>query len=273
MQNITLITGATCSGKTQFAIDFAKKNNAIVINSDAFQVYKEIPILSATPTLEEMNNVQHLLFSVWDGSVNNNVAKMLNLIHKTVEDNRDRNVLIVGGTPMYQNAILNGISDMPEISEDVKNKVKDLNKEECFEMLTKLDPLSAKKLHHNDTQRVLRALHITLETGRSILEFQTNKKTPFQNINKIIIEEKKDVLLQKAYQRLLKMIDLGAVEEVENLKQKAYNPINTIFQAHGIREFLSYINGEISKQQAIEQILRRTKQYQKHQITWLLKLL
>ncbi len=269
MQKITLITGPTCSGKTEFAINFAKKNNAIVINSDAFQIYKEIPILSAQPTQEEMNEVEHLLFGIWTGDVNNNAEKMSQLIYKTTQENLDRNVLIVGGTPMYQNVIVNGISDMPEISENVKLEVEKLSKEGRLKLLQKLDKLSAQKLSINDDQRIIRALHIVIQTGKSIVEFQNNKKTPFSNIQGISILGDRSILLEKAHKRLLNMIELGAVEEVENLMKKNYNSKNTIFQAHGISEFAEYILGKISKETAIQQILKRTKQYQKHQLTWI----
>lgn len=272
MQNVKLITGATCCGKTKYAIDLAQHNNSIIINSDAFQVYQDIPIISAQPTIEEKQNIPHVLFGFLSGKENLNAYDMIQNIAREINNNSTKDIIITGGTPMYQYLILTGISQIPPISEDTKNKIADIPEEKKYKLLITLDS-QAKKLHENDTSRIHRSLEVFLETGRSIFEWQKdNIKLIKNHIELIIIPAEKNILIQKATERLNQMISDGCLEEIEKLMSKKYDINNNVFKAHGVREFISYIEGNISLEDAKKSTLQRIKQYQKHQLTWMKKI-
>ena len=211
-----IIAGPTASGKTSFSIELAKLINGEVINADAMQLYSGFNILKATPSKKEMNDIIHHLFGSIDIEKKISVADWLKYTEEKIfEIHLKKKVpIIVGGSGMYINSALNGISNIPEISYGVRNKVINILNQKGIDFIYELLKSSNKsifKIQKNDKQRLIRAYEVFLQTGKSISWWQKklNKKPIINNSYKILIFPKKGSLYTQIDKRLIKMIDIG----------------------------------------------------------------
>ena len=268
--NTIVITGPTASGKSKAAMQLAMHCNGVIINADSLQLYNGLPILTAQPSVEDMQKVPHKLYGILNPSEEFSVGKWLEAA--TFEIRKTANPIVVGGTGLYLKALRQGLSKIPDISSEIRKKVRGffetLTNEEVFDLLAQYDPMSASKLHYNDTQRVSRALEVVLSTGKSLIEWQsTNDMSLIKGINvqMAILLPKLSTLHQNAEMRLQSMFENGAIEEVRGLSG---NLSPTISKAIGYREIRAYLDGEISKEEALNLSIIATKQYIKRQRTW-----
>ncbi len=267
---IIVIAGPTCSGKSSLAIKLALALDAEIINGDAFQVYKYFDIGTAKPTLKERALVPHHLFDFVDPNTNFNVKDYQELARKTIADleNKKKNIVIVGGTGLYQKATLYDFSFDDEDNHADMSDLVSLTNEELYEVLKKIDEESTKTIHVNNRKRVLRAIEIYRLHGKtktSIIDSQEHKL--LYDVMFIGLNVEREKLYNDINNRVDEMIKDGLVEEVTNLKTKYPASIHA-FQAIGYKELLAYLDHKLTLNEAIELIKKNSRNYAKRQMTY-----
>ena len=267
---IIVIAGPTCSGKSSLAIKLALALDAEIINGDAFQVYKYFNIGTAKPTLKERTIVPHHLFDFVDPNTNFNVKDYQELARKTIADleNKKKNIVIVGGTGLYQKATLYDFSFDDEDNHADMSDLVSLTNEELYEKLKKIDEESTKTIHVNNRKRVLRAIEIYRLHGKtktSIIDSQEHKL--LYDVMFIGLNVEREKLYNDINNRVDEMIKDGLVEEVTNLKSKYPASIHA-FQAIGYKELLAYLDHKLTLNEAIELIKKNSRNYAKRQMTY-----
>ena len=267
---IVVVAGPTCSGKSSLAIKLALALDAEIINGDAFQVYKYFDIGTAKPTLKERTIVPHHLFDFVDPNTNFNVKDYQELARKTIADleNKKKNIIIVGGTGLYQKATLYDFSFDDEDNHADMSDLASLSNEELYEELRKVDEESTKTIHINNRKRVLRAIEIYRLHGKtksSIIDTQEHKL--LYDVMFIGLNVEREKLYNDINNRVDEMIKDGLVEEVTNLKTKYPASIHA-FQAIGYKELLAYLDHKLTLNEAIELIKKNSRNYAKRQMTY-----
>ena len=267
---IVVVAGPTCSGKSSLAIRLALALDAEIINGDAFQVYKYFNIGTAKPTLKERAIVPHHLFDFVDPNTNFNVKDYQELARKTIADLEDKkkNIIIVGGTGLYQKATLYDFSFDDEDNHADMSDLVSLTNEELYEELKKIDEKSTKTIHVNNRKRVLRAIEIYRLHGKtktSIIDSQEHKL--LYDVMFIGLNVEREKLYNDINNRVDEMIKDGLVEEVTNLKSKYPASIHA-FQAIGYKELLAYLDHKLTLNEAIELIKKNSRNYAKRQMTY-----
>lgn len=263
-----IIAGPTASGKSDFACNLARKINGIIINCDSVQIYKGIENISASPLPEGLDKiVPHKLFSILPLTKQISVSDYLELARAEYNAaiSSGNSVVFVGGTGFYINAILNGISPIPEISDDNRNRARAMVREypdAAKKLLLNADP----KFNSFDPQRMARALEVFLETGRPLSEWQSlpRRGEIAPKAIKILINPHKDILTTRIAKRIPIMIDNGAMDEARAAIAAGWD----LNRAIGASEAAKFINGEITKPEMIQNWITRTNQYAKRQRTW-----
>lgn len=283
-QKIHIIFGPTASGKTERSIKLAKElGNAEIINADSMQIYTEIPIITNQPTEEEREDIPHHLFSIKSITEHSDLAQWLELaVNKTkgILD-QGKTPILIGGTGMYLKSIVEGVSQIPTIPEgfksDIRKEIDAIGIETIYKELTISDPHHS--LEPGDTQRVTRAYEVLKFTGKPISEWnKTPNRTFFEKdlFDISFIDKDRQEIYNNINQRFLNMVDNGLLQEAEKADQIFKNSELTLndlarlpaYKAHGLREIIQYINGKISKEEAIERAQQATRNYAKRQFTW-----
>ena len=273
---IILISGPTASGKSNFAVKIAKKINGEIINADSMQVYKQLRILTARPNKKEQKNIKHHMYGVVDLSKKFSTGQWLKTTIKKIKEIRKRKKIpiIVGGTGLYFQSLINGLVKIPEIPLKFRNKIKLIQKKEgqkkFYKKLLKIDPMAKDKFDQNDTQRTVRAFEIKSFTKISMYEWLNKTKPEFNDSDflKLYIDYKREDLIKKISLRSIKMIKDGAINEVKKfikLKIKKDLSVNRVI---GVDELTQYVAEKINLDQAQELISIKTRQYAKRQATW-----
>ena len=277
IKTIFLIAGPTASGKSQFAVDLAKKINGVAINSDSMQVYKNLEILTARPTTKEMQNIDHHLYGYVDGKERYNVEKWCNDAAKIIHENLERNLnpILVGGTGLYIDTLVNGLIDIPSISESIKiESEKILNKfgkDFLINQIKNFDPESFKEINSNDTLRLRRIWEIYESTGKKYSEWKLHKNKKFINNYNLKIflflpDRKKNY--ERVEKRFINMIKKGAIPEVEKLLKLNLDNSLPIMRAHGVPEISLFLQKKINLDECIAKAQQVTRNYVKRQHTW-----
>ena len=274
---VLVVAGPTASGKSALAIELALKYNGVIINADASQVYKDIPIISAAHDDIDKAKVEHVLYGILDADERNTVSDWIKLVVGAIRKVWEQGKLpiVTGGTGFYIESLVNGVSPIPETKDETKNKVSmifdKVGVEGAYEYLQRVDGEGAKKVNPNDTTRVRRALEIFEDTGKSIAEwFEKPMIKPLKeaDFKAVLLLPKLSDLEEKCSKRFDIMIKNGALEEVEKLLSKNIADDMPVMKAIGVPELRKYIEGKISKDEAIKEAKLRTRQYAKRQITW-----
>ena len=272
-----LIAGPTASGKSALAISLARRLDGVVINADSMQVYRDLRVLTARPSLQEEILAPHRLFGHVDGAVNYSVGRYLVDAADVLERARAENKLpiFVGGTGMYFKALLRGLSEIPQVPADIRNRVRasaqgraapDLHAE-----LAARDPVMAARLRPSDTQRILRALEVRAATGQSLADFQGARIAALLDAEKCIgvfLEIERSILTARIDARFDAMVAAGAIEEVRALAARGLDPALPVMRAHGVPGLVAHVRGEITGEAAIERGKRDTRHYAKRQHTF-----
>ncbi len=271
-KKLIVIAGPTAVGKTGFAIELAKQLNTEIISADSRQFYKEILIGTAKPTDEELSAVPHHFISNLSINEYYNVSKFENevlVLLKKLFLKLDT-VVMVGGSGLYIDAVCKGIDDLPDADEklrsDLKNRFKEKGIEPLLLELQKLDPEYYKIVDKANKNRILRALEVIKETGKTFTELRRNleKERSFE-IQKFCLNRDRIELFERISIRVDKMIEEGLLDEVKSqLPNRHLNALNTV----GYKEFFKYLDGEISIEQAITDLKTNTRRYAKRQLTW-----
>ncbi|MDA9163425.1 tRNA (adenosine(37)-N6)-dimethylallyltransferase MiaA [Rickettsiaceae bacterium] len=277
MKKAIIICGPTASGKTDFAHSLAQQNNGEIVNADSMQLYKQLPIITASPSDELKAEIPYHLYNFQDIDQELSAAKYVALARKTIIDIESRGKLpiIVGGSGMYISMLVNGYSQIPNIKDEIRQDARKLHAEigaeKFFKLLNQLDPEITKKLNEGDTQRVIRAYEVVKQTGESILIFQAKgniKPLPDFKFEIEFLNPDRNTLYARCNARFLQLLEQGAIEEVESA-YKQYGGIKTTgMNALGAPEIISYLKDEITKEKMIELASARTRQYAKRQVTW-----
>ena len=273
---IVLISGPTASGKSKFALKLAKKINGEIVNADSMQVYKQLKILTARPSIKDLKEVKHHLYGFINVTKNFSTGEWLRLSKKKIKEIRKRKKIpiIVGGTGLYFKALTDGFVQIPNVPFKIRSKIRKLQnklgQDKFFSELKKIDPLVKNKIEKNDSQRSIRAYEIKYYTKKSLFKWFQNTKKNFLDTEfiKIYIDYPRDELVKKANLRVNKMFEIGAVAEVRKfnrLKVKKQNSANKVI---GIEEITNYLNNRCDLREAKDLISIKTRQYIKRQITW-----
>ena len=275
-KKIILLAGPTASGKSKLAIQLAKKINGEIINADSMQIYREFSVLSSRPIDREINNPKHHLYGIISVKKNFSAGDWLKLTKSKVKlcHSKKKLPIIVGGTGLYFNTITKGISKIPDIDLQTRNKVRNLFKKLgykiFYERLLDLDPKVKNKILPSDSQRSQRAYEVILKTKKSIFDWIAETKSDFINfeVSKIYLDTPRDELLKKIYLRTELMFKNNCIKEVKKfnlLKLKKSLSANKLI---GVQEINAYLMGSLSLDQCKELINIKTRQYAKRQNTW-----
>lgn len=285
-QKITIITGPTASGKSSYAIDLAEEKNGVIINADSLQVYEELRIITARPSIEDEAKTPHKMYGIIDHTKQCTAHNWSKTASKHIEEAWANNQLpiVVGGTGFYIKSLTEGLSPIPEIPMEEKQKVKneyydsknkDAALKNLYAELMKADEDTARKLAPNDSQRIIRAVEVYRYTKKPLSFWQKrplvnplNIKREHLDINLILVMPDKEKLYKRSDDRFIKMMDMGAIEEVEKLNKLNIPDYHILKKAIGVNEITKYLNGELTKDEMIKQGQTATKKYMKKQMTW-----
>lgn len=275
--NLIVLTGPTAVGKTELSIKLAKDINGEIISADSIQVYKGFDIGSAKITTDEMEGVKHHLIDVLDPRESFNIATFKQMAKEAVYEiqNRGGVPIVTGGTGFYIQALLYDI-DFSENEDDgyrieLEALLKDKGEQHLHNMLREIDPESAEAIHYNNSKRVIRALEYYHQTGEKISthnEREKMKESPY-NFAYFVLNCNRALLYDRIEKRIDIMINQGLVDEVKHLVDK-YNltPDMVSMQGLGYKEIYSYLNGDITLDEAIYILKRDTRHFAKRQLTW-----
>ncbi len=277
---LIFIGGPTASGKSALALQIARERNGTIINADAMQVYKDMPLLTAQPSAADKAAAPHELYEITDPAEASSAGKWKTLaedaIRRTVEANRTP--ILVGGTGLYFKALFGGLADIPPIPASVREKAETLYSEvgsETFRAaLAKHDPDSAARIKPNDRQRLIRAYEVVVHTGKPLGAWHEADSAPHDDnacsligltfkIERHLIMPPRDVLYAACDQRFTSMIKHGALKEAETIASRFARD-----EGFGLRELMAVLVNEISLQEAIVQAQQATRNYAKRQMTW-----
>ena len=267
------IIGPTASGKSDLAIKIALKINAYILSIDSLSIYKEIDIVSAKPSKEELSHVKHFGVNVLNPDEHFSVDVFIKLYRELLIDceKDSKNLIIVGGTSFYLKSLLDGLSSLPEISDAVKRKVtlRLQNLKESYEFLDSIDEEHMRNISPNDSYRIEKALLIYEASGLSPSEwFAKNPPQPIiENLDIFNIEVSRDILRERIAKRSAKMLEMGLVDEVCRLEQR-YTRAPHSMGAIGILEVLEYLDAKTTKEEMLELISIHTAQLAKRQQTF-----
>ncbi|MEX2691999.1 tRNA (adenosine(37)-N6)-dimethylallyltransferase MiaA [Rhizobium mongolense] len=272
-----LITGPTASGKSALAVELAKRHGGAVVNADSMQVYGTLRILTARPSEAEMQGVPHHLYGHVPAGTAYSTGTWLRDVTALLPNLSAKGQLpvFVGGTGLYFKALTGGLSDMPAIPENIRNRLRARLQNDGAEALhaelAMLDPAAARSLSIQDGQRIVRALEVLGATGQSILRFQ-GQAGPLivdpARAEKIIVLPERAVLHQRINGRFEKMLEQGAEDEVKSLLALGLSSEMPVMKAIGVSQIAAMLKGEMTRSEVIEKGAAATRQYAKRQMTW-----
>ncbi|CAK6516537.1 tRNA (adenosine(37)-N6)-dimethylallyltransferase MiaA [Rickettsia helvetica] len=318
-KEIIILCGPTASGKSYLGHALAKIYNGEIVNIDSMQVYKEIPIITASPpqiynTKIQLNSesfrqdefkgepAQHIkirehrrilqnslvssflndavpyhLYNFLSITEDFSVVKYLKLATKKIKEitGRGKLPILIGGTGLYINSLVFGYNNIPDISEDLREQVRNLHAKigniELWSKLEQLDPLAAFKINQNDTQRLIRAYEVFMQTSKSIFSFQTMPKEQILsdfNFKIIFLNPERKFLYKTCDERLDMIFKEGAIDEIALIKKQFAPKDYSNLKAVGIKEILAYLDGNFTLDEALNAAMIRTRRYAKRQVTW-----
>lgn len=274
-KTLIVITGPTGVGKTDLSLILAKYFACPIISADSRQIFKDIPIGTATPSINEMGGVKHYFINILELTEQYNVSRFeteaISLITELFEVHNT--LICVGGSMLYIDALCNGIDIMPSIDDDIRQKIQKRYNKEGIDLLAEelknADPIYYSQVDKKNHKRILHALEVYEQTGSAFSSFRTNtkKERPFKII-KIGIEREREELFARINKRVDNMIIEGLLQEAKsNYHQRHLNSLNTV----GYKELFCFLDGECTIDEAIEKIKVNTRKYAKQQLRWFKK--
>ena len=269
MNRAIVIAGPTGVGKTKISIDLASELNAEIISSDSAQVYKGLNIGTAKITDKEMQGIKHHLIDIVEPISKYSVGNFEKDVNKILNQNPEKNFLLVGGTGLYINSVTKGLSILPEADKKTREYLSTLDNQTLFELALKYDKEATKEIHPNNRVRLERVVEVFLLTGQKFSELsKKNIKNNKFKFLKIVLERDRENLYDRINKRVDIMFEQGLVNEVKNL-YKIYSEKLYKLNIIGYNEIIDCINGKISLDEARYRIKLNSRHYAKRQFTWL----
>jgi len=272
-----LIAGPTASGKTALAIARARQSGARIVNADSMQVYGVLDRLTARPNADELAQAHHEMFGHVDPSVRYSTGAWLADAHKQIQeaDKENQELIFVGGTGLYFDALVNGFAQVPAIDPEFVAEAEKLIQERDeagrMALLVERDPETARRLKVADPQRVVRALSVQMATGKTLSAFQDANGPGLLDdyaLERIVLMPERGLLRRRIGERFAAMMEAGAVEEVEALLARDLDPSLPAMKAIGVGEITAMLAGKMDRDEAVEKAVIATRQYAKRQSTW-----
>lgn len=270
MDTLVVITGPTAVGKTALTMQLAQHYGVPVINADSRQIYRELKIGTAAPTAEQQQLVKHYFVGTKSIDDYYNASMYEQEVLELLDAERSTFHVLSGGSMMYIDAVCNGIDDIPTVRDDIREEMKRRYAEEGLETLCedlrRLDPEHYAIVDRQNHRRVIHALEICYQTGRTYTSFRTQQKKerPFR-IVKIGLNRDREELYNRINQRVDQMMEDGLLDEVKSLiSKRSTNALNTV----GYKELFDYLDGRWSLDEAVERIKGNTRRYARKQLTW-----
>jgi tRNA dimethylallyltransferase len=272
-----LIAGPTASGKSALALDLAQKADGVVINTDSMQVYRDLRILTARPTVAEEAQAPHRLYGHVDAAVNFSAGAWVSDAAKALAEARAQNRLpiFVGGSGLYFKALTRGLSAVPPIAAEVRDSVRARLERDGVEALhaelAQKDAVSAERLKPRDRTRIARALEVVEATGRSLTDWHRDGLPPLlppDQFSAVFLAPEREELYARIDARFDAMLGGGALEEVARLAARKLDPVLPAMKAHGVPVLMRHLKGEITREEAAEIGRADTRHYAKRQFTW-----
>lgn len=273
---VVVIAGPTASGKTSLSVKLALALNGEIINADSMQVYREMDLGTAKPTLEEQRGIPHHLMDVVDPDEEFNAAIYRNTALPIIKEVniRGKACLVVGGTGLYIKSLLGGLIKCspadPDLRESLRSECETFGPARLHKRLESLDPESAGKIHPHDTVRITRALEIFHLTKTPLSDLSRNHGFQSKGINalKLCLEVDRDQLYHRINKRTSAMVESGLREETENLLKKGFSPDIKSMKSIGYRHIVKHLKGDWSIEEMTHYLKRDTRRYAKRQLTW-----
>lgn len=276
IDDASFLTGPTASGKTQVGVALAQMIGAEIISLDSMTVYRGMDIGTAKPTQAERDDVPHHLIDLVEPSADFSVAEYLAAAHTCAAEirARGREVLFVGGTPLYLKALLRGLTSGPEADPELRQRLQaeldDSGPASLHTRLTAIDPDAAAKIHPHDARRIIRALEVYEVTGQPISASQEHFHAVRQATTKrvFVLDWPRATLHERINARVDAMYAAGLIDEVRRLRKTTEGLGRTAAQAVGYREVQEYLDGRCDFSTAIERTKARTRQFARRQLIW-----
>ena len=278
-EKVIVICGPTASGKTSLSIELAKKINGEIVSADSMQIYKDMDIGTAKPTLEEMQGIKHYLIDFVSPDERYSVADYKKDAKKAIREiiKKGKTPIVVGGTGLYVDSLIYEI-EYPEIEfdekyrEELEKRVDKEGLDKLYEEAKNIDEKAIEKISKNDKKRILRILEIYHATGKNKTEqeIESRKKEVEFDYHVFAINWDREKLYERINKRVDLMIEQGLINEVKEILKK-YNNFPTAMQGLGYKEVVDYLNGVLTKEEMIEKIKMETRRYAKRQLTWFRK--
>jgi tRNA dimethylallyltransferase len=274
---IWLIAGPTASGKSALALRLAEATDAEIVNADSMQLYADLRVLTARPTLEEEARAPHHLFGTVDAADGWSVGRWLRAAHEVLAEiaARGRPAVVVGGTGLYFRALTQGLAEAPEIPPEIRRQAAadyDALGQDAFRArLADVDPAAAARIAANDRQRLSRAWEVYAATGRSLSDWQADNTLalPADGWTPVALEPPREALYERCDARLAAMIEAGALNEAAVLTTRNLDPALPLMKAVGFRELAGHLRGETTLPAALAAAQQETRRYAKRQTTWM----
>lgn len=267
---IIAIVGPSGSGKTSLSINLAKKINGEIISVDSRQIYKELNIGSAKPTIKEQSGIIHHMTDIVNVEENYTVADFSDNAKNIIKDiiSEEKTPILVGGTGLYFRVLLQDF-DLPRVApnEKIRNDLNQKTTEELYNMLLNLDFDSAKKIHKNNKVKIIRALEVCITLGIPMSKARKKKENEFNTLWIGLNSDDREYLYERVNQRVDIMFKQGLLNEAKELFEK-YGENNILLNTIGYQELYPYLKNEITLENATEQLKQNTRRYVKRQLSW-----
>jgi tRNA dimethylallyltransferase len=265
-ENCFFIAGPTASGKSALALAVAEMTGAEIIGADAFQIYSGLEILTAAVSQADRSRIPHHLVGEISPAHSFDVGQYVSLATERIRSiqNRNRPVVIVGGTGLYLRALTHGLADLPPADQVLRAQLEQQSLEQLQEQLTGLDPTGSRWIDLKNPRRVIRAIEVCILTGKPFSSFREQWSTPKAGVRGVTLRCPREELSARINQRTEEMFSLGVIEEVRNLPR----PGKTAAQVLGLAEIENHLQGGLSKAECIAAIQAATRNYAKRQVTW-----
>ena len=273
-KDLIIIAGPTCVGKSLLAMKLAKKIDGVLINADSVQVYKDLKLLSARPSEEDMRQIPHFLYGYVKSQKNYSIADWLQQLSKVILDVEKikKTAILVGGSGLYLNAVINGLAPIPRLREEIKKesllKLNKIGINSFKELNFNIDPKFVNKNH--DKHRLLRSYGVFLQTKKNMTYWHNKPRQGAikKNIYNFLINLERKLIYKRCELRFDNMLKEGALKEVEKIHQSNIDRSLPVAKCLGVKWLLSYLDKKISFEDAVKLSKRDTRRYVKRQITW-----